>query len=103
MGRKIEKMHSQMVGTELAGPFMLLPLMVVEQQHKPTCPHGVPVTVGTRSCTHGGGAAVLRWPRPSSWLMGGQYIRLYALRPQASKAFKHLLTPKLVSNSSGVS
>lgn len=92
-----------MVGTEPAGPFILLLLMSVGQQHKPTCPHGVPVTVGTRSCMHGGGVSVLRWPRCSSWLIGGQYIRPYALGPRASKAFKHLLTLKLLSNSSGVS
>lgn len=92
-----------MVGTELAGPFTLLLLMLVGQQHEPTCPYGFPVTVRPRSCTRRGRVSVLRWSRCSSRLVGRHDIRLYALRPQASKAFKHLLTPKLLSNSSGVS
>lgn len=97
------KKSQQMVGTELVGPFMLSPLLLVGRQHKLVCPHDVSATMRTWSCRHQGGVSVLCWHWCSSWLVGGLYIRLYTLRPQARKAFKHLLTPKLLSNSSGVS
>lgn len=45
---KEKSCNSPVVGSELAGPFELLSLVSVGQQHKHPCPQGVPVPAGTR-------------------------------------------------------
>lgn len=65
------------------------------------CPSGVPMASAKAGAPH-------RQQRTgcimcSAQILAGQYSRLHTLGLRSSKAFKHLLTPKIWSNSSGVS